>query len=89
MKLEIKNLKKVCSETKALSEPGYMPCYYLELFYDTSDKTTWTVLQTNPNWWTEYHDKDIIKVALLAHPKTMQELREMIENAVFEHEQDY
>lgn len=76
--IKMKGLRKACGETKGLS--GYYSGEYIELFYDRNTGEVWTVYQYSlgQNTWTVYHDKNIIHIANISKPKTMQELANLI-----------
>lgn len=80
--LKINGLRKVAGETKSLNGP--YDSSYLELFYDRKAHKAWTVYQCSigQNSWTVYRDDSIVKICNLSVPHTMQELADMIADAV-------
>lgn len=80
--MKMTGLKAASGDTKGLS--GYYSGEYVELFYDRSTGEVWTVYQCSlgQNWWTEYHDSEVIKIGNISSPKTMQELANLIHNRV-------
>ena len=71
-------LKKAAGETKKLRGGCHGEC--CEIFYDTKTGEVWTVWQVSlgQNTWTEYHDKNIVKLRNVVTPQTMQGLADMI-----------
>lgn len=80
--MAMKGLRKASGETKNLG--GYYSGQYVELFYDRSTGEVWTVFQYSlgQNTWTEYHDKNAVKIGNISTPKTMQEIADMIYESV-------
>lgn len=81
--LKMTGLKAASGETH---DYGYLSPSYVEIFYDRSTGEVWTVYQYSlgMNWWTEYHDPDIIKVCNSQSHMTMQEIADAIAEAVAE-----
>ena len=75
----MKGLKKLAGETKNLK--GYYSGEYIEIFYDEKTKEVWGKYHYSlgQNEWTEYHDKNIIKITTTSDPMTMEEIKEKIE----------
>lgn len=84
--LKMAGLKKVSSETKGLR--GYYSGEYCEVFYDISTGEVWSEYQYSlgQNTWTVYDNPDVIKVGNVSAPKTMQELADMVQDAVRYHQ---
>jgi len=76
-------LKKAAGETKQLSGRAGE---YLELFYDKRTGEVWTKYQYSigSNSWTVYHDPNIVKVCNVYIPKTMQQIADLIVDAMFD-----
>lgn len=79
--LKIVGLKKASGRT---DDYGYYSGIYDEIFYDRATGEVWTVSQCSlgQNWWTEYHDANIIKICNASRHMTMQELADAIYEAV-------
>lgn len=79
--MKIKGLKKIAGESKQIGK--YDP-EYLQLNYDKTTGEAWTDYHYSigHNSWTEYHEPGIITCGNITEPKTMREIREMIENAI-------
>lgn len=82
--MKIKGLKKVAGESKCLQ--GYYSGRYLQLNYDRKTGEIWTDehISLGQNSWTEYHDSNILVCGNICKPVTMQEIRQMVENAIAE-----
>jgi len=82
--LTIKGLKKASSETE---DYGSYSGRYNEIFYDRATGEVWTVFQYSlqQNFWTEYHDPDIIKIGNTTSHLTMQQLADMIAEKICLH----
>lgn len=76
--LKIKGLRSACGDT---CNYGDYDNRYHELFYDRSTGEVWTVFRYG-NSWTEYHDKNVIKVCNTQHHMTMQEIADAIQQAL-------
>lgn len=82
--IKMTGIKAAAGATK-----GLQGCYngvYEELFYDRRTGEVWTVTQASfgHNSWTEYHDKQIIKICNLDDHKTMQEIADLIKQRMDE-----
>ena len=84
--LKIKGLKKIAGETKGLK--GYYSGEYLQLNYDAKTGEAWTDYHYSlgQNSWCQYHDKNILRCGNISRPKTMKEIRVMIEQKMLERE---
>ena len=71
-------LKAAAGSTKDLT--GFYSPEYVELFYDRSTGEVWTKYQYSlgQNSWTEYHSSDVLKIANISEPMTMQAIADMI-----------
>lgn len=80
--LTIKGLKAACGQTC-----NWPPRSggYTEVFYDLSTGEVWTVDQIGFNSWTEYQDPDIIKVCNSTTRLKMQDIADLIRDAVASH----
>lgn len=81
VKLNIKGLRTVCSETKHLTVDQYRMGFSLCLYYDTEKGEAWTTAHVGESW-TEYHDGNILYCGRLREPMTQAEIREQIERTV-------
>ena len=81
--LKMVGLKKASGATE---DYGYYSGKYNEIFYNRSTGEVWTVFQSSlgQNTWTEYHDPDILKVVNASDHYTMQEIADIIYDAVCE-----
>ena len=63
---------------------GINSSMYDELFYNLKTGEVWTVFQCSLGWnsWTEYHDKDIVKICNTSRHMTMQEIADSISDYV-------
>ena len=79
--LTIKGLKAACGRT-ANWAPGSGG--YTEVFFDRATGEIWTVDQVSlgMNTWTQYDDPDIIKVCNTTTHMTMQQMADMVYQAV-------
>lgn len=79
--LTIKGLKAACGKTVnwAPRSGGYT-----EVFFDRSTGEIWTVDQVSlgMNSWTQYDDPDIIKICNATTHMTMQQLADLVYEAV-------
>ena len=75
--LKMIGLKKVAGETKKLN---YDNTKYLQLNYDKKDGEVWTdyFWSIGQNSWNEYNSPNIITIANLSEPHTMQEIADLI-----------
>lgn len=82
--IKMTGIKAAAAATKGLQ--GYYSGVYEELFYDRSTGEVWTKRQYSlgHNTWTEYHDKQIIKICNLDKPTTMQEIADLIKQRMDE-----
>lgn len=80
--LKIKGLKKIAGASKSLN--GYYSGQYLQVNYDPSTGEAWSNYHCSfgQNSWTQYHDSNVINCGNISEPKTMKQLREIIESAV-------
>lgn len=71
-------LKAAAGDTKGLK--GYYSGEYVELFYNRTTGEVWTRYQYSlgQNTWTEYHDRDVVKIGNISDPCTMQQIADMI-----------
>lgn len=81
--LKIKELRKASGKTENY---GAYSDRYNEIFYDRVTGEVWTIFQVSlgQNWWTEYHDANIIKIGNTQHHMTMQQIADAIRDAVDE-----
>ena len=56
---------------------------FYELFYDRSTGEVWTILQP-PRNWTEYRDRDIIKIGNYCYHLAMQEIADAVNKTLKE-----
>lgn len=68
--LKFQGLRKCCGSMGELNP--YDSLFY-ELFYDRVTGEVWTILQIGQSW-TEYRDRDIVKVGNYCCHLTMQEI---------------
>ena len=75
-------LRRAAGATKGMS--GYYSGHYIQLSYDRSDGEVLADYHYSfgQNSWTQYHSKDVIRVANISTPKTMQQIADMIYDAV-------
>ena len=80
--LKMVGLKKAAGSTKILM--GELFSLYHELFYDRKTGEVWTVYQNSmgQSTWTEYEDKNIIRVDNITEPMTMQQIADLIVTTV-------
>ena len=78
--IKIKGLRKASGYTENYTNP----CMYIEIFYDRNTGDVWCVTHCSlgHNWWTQYHDPDIIKIGCTVRHLTMQAIADMIYDAV-------
>lgn len=78
----MKNLRKVCSETKSLK--GFYDAGYLQLNYDKTNDSVFTNYHYDlgHTWETNYNDVNIINCGVICNPKTQKEISEMVENVL-------
>lgn len=78
----MKNLRKVCSETKSLK--GFYDGGYLQLNYNKTDDNVFTNYHygLGHTWETNYDDVNIINCGIICTPKTQKEILKMVENAL-------
>lgn len=76
--LKMGGLKAAAGDTKNLGV--YYSSEYVELFYGRSNGEVWTRYQCSlgQNTWTQYHDKDVVKICNLSSKTTMQEIADKI-----------
>lgn len=81
--LKIKGLRKASGETCNYGECSGM---YDEIFYDRATGEVWTVFQCSlgQQWWTRYHDENVLKVGNTQRHMTMQEIADAVYEAVAE-----
>ncbi|MCI6255956.1 MAG: hypothetical protein MR648_05100 [Clostridiales bacterium] len=79
--LNIKGLRKASGSTVNWSPRSGG---YDEIFYDLSTGEVWTITQVSLgcNSWTEYHDRNVIKICNTSRHMTMQEISDAIYEAV-------
>lgn len=79
--LKIQGIRKASGSTGNWAPRS---CGYDEIFYDLSTGDVWTIPQVSLgcNSWTEYHDKNIIKICNTFQHMTMQEISDAIYEAV-------
>lgn len=79
--LKIQGIRKASGSTGNWAPRS---CGYDEIFYDLSTGDVWTIPQVSLgcNSWTEYHDKNIIKICNTFRHMTMQEISDAIYEAV-------
>lgn len=78
----MKNLKKVCGETKKLR--GYYDSVYLQLNYDKKEDEVFTDFHCDlgHSWHTFYHDENIVECGNIYDPCTMENIKEMVYTAL-------
>lgn len=78
--INIKGLRKASGKTMNYIDPTY----YDEIFFDRSTGEVWTEFHASlgHNEWTEFHDPDVVKVGSTDRHLTMQEIADMIADAV-------
>ena len=83
--LKILGLKKASGDT---CDYGAYSASYNEIFYDRDTGEVWVKYQYSlgQNSWTEYRDASIIKIGNTQQHCTMQQLADMIADAVAEHD---
>lgn len=82
----IKGLKKVAGESKRLTYNNNCN-EYLQINYDMESKEIFTNLHSGFNHFqTFYNNPDIINCGNIHEQKTMKELREIVENGIYEQE---
>ena len=74
--LPLRGIRKASGNTINYTDPAK----YDEIFYNRRTGEVWTVYQYDlaHNWWTEYHDPDIIKIGETSRHLTMQEIADLI-----------
>ena len=82
--LTIKGLRAACGQTYNWTPRSGG---YTEVFYDMTTGEIWTVDQVSigMNTWTQYDDPDVIKVCNTTTHKTMQQLADLVYQAVSAH----
>ena len=78
--LKMVGLRKVSGETKGLE--GRYGRWHLQLNYNTATGELWTNTHVSSNSQTVYDDANIKVIAMLSDPYTMQELADMVADAV-------
>lgn len=80
---KMEGIKNAAGDTKHL---GGHAGEYSELFYDKRTGEVWTKYQYSigSNSWTVYHDPNIVKVCNIYTPKTMQQIADLIVDAMFD-----
>lgn len=81
--LKMTGLKKASCETV---EYGDYSASYVEIFYDQATGEVWTKYQCSvgQNSWTQYRDRDVLKICNAQHHMTMQQIADAIHRAVIE-----
>ena len=76
--MKFKGLKKASSDTKNY---GQNSGWYSELVLDCSTGEIWTITHYSlgMNEWTEYHDKNIIRVCMTTHHLKTDKIKELAE----------
>ena len=76
----MKNLCKVCSETKGLKD--FYDGGYLQLNYDKTNDSVFTDYHYDlgHNWFTNYDDENIVNCGNICQPMTQKEIEEMVKN---------
>ena len=71
-------LRRASGETKDLT--GYYSGRYVQISYDraTGDILTDYHVSLGQNWWTQYHDPEIITVCNAVVPMTMRQIADAI-----------
>ena len=79
--LKIVGLKKIAGDSKYLNP---YDCGYIQINYDTAVGEAWGDYHYSlgGNWWTDYHDPDIVNGGTRSRPQTMKELRSLITESV-------
>ena len=76
--LKMVGLKKVAGESRCLPDDGLG---WLQVNYDKYTGKVWSDFFYGLNdWWTEYHDEDIVFICKVRGKITMQELADEIYN---------
>jgi len=80
--LKMIGLKKAAGETKGLT--NYYSGHYVQISYD---KVTGEIISDyhyslGQNWWTQYHDSNVITIGNASSPLTMQAIADWIAEAV-------
>lgn len=86
--MKIKGLKKIAGESKNLT--GYYSPEYLQINFDRKTGEAWSNYHYSigGNSWTQYHESGIVNCGTIHEPKTMREIREMIESAIMRREEE-
>lgn len=81
--LKIKGLKKIAEASKALNTAG--AGHYLQVNYDIANDKVWydEHVSLGGNSWVKYADDDVITCGYISCPHTVEELRDMVEDAVW------
>lgn len=77
--MKIKGIKALCGASKNLDQVGYAPRYKLQVHIDTENgELFWADIVGNG--FVQYSNPAMVFVCNIAHPATMAEIREMIED---------
>lgn len=82
--MKMTGIRKVAGATKGLT--GYYSGRYIQVNYDPETGEVWhdDHVSFGQNSWTQYHDKNIINCGNISNPATMQEIADMVADAVNE-----
>lgn len=77
--MKLTGIRKVCSDSKHLGAN----CY-LQVNVDLTTGEVWSNYHCSigQNWWTNYASEDIINCGNISRPTKMQEIRQMVEDAI-------
>lgn len=78
--MTIKGLKKIAGESKGLNGRGQ----YLQINYNRETEEAWAdyFVSLGKNSWKVYDSEDVVVCGIISEPRTMSEIRSMIEDAV-------
>jgi len=78
--MTIKGLKQIAGESKGLNGRGQ----YLQINYNRETEEAWAdyFVSLGENSWKVYDSEDVVVCGNISEPKTMSEIRSIIEDAV-------
>lgn len=79
---KLKGIKKIAGQSKDLK--GYYSDRYLQINVDTATGEVWgdEHVAFNKSWQTLYNNNNVICCGFIDSPKTMAEIKEMVEMAI-------
>lgn len=78
--MKITGIKRIASDSKELK--GGLNDGYMQIAYNPATGEAWSTYHIDCNSYTRYSDPDIITCGFIHTPRTMKEIREIIEEGV-------